>query len=177
MSNAAKRIEKDGIVTDSRELQCKASTVILVKNIADYLERHYPGWLWAVRPNEHGGVVTIYSLRLSGKWGYLLHLKTVQQDPRMDCVIRAGGEVLERFKMRRGPYDYQRWQAAQRTINGMVAFDISDKSNAVQRSQRDRTLTDAVKNGSVRLHHRDTPTATGTHRQIWLEQVRKNSDV
>lgn len=82
-----------------------ASGMMLVKRTADELQRHYPGHLWAVNINEEGGVMTVMNLALSGKWGFLLKLKTVQEDPDLKSVMRAGGELLERYRLRRGRYE------------------------------------------------------------------------
>lgn len=159
--------DPEGIVFTPQQLQVRVSTLVLVKNIADTLERHYPGWLWAVQPDERGGVINIFSLRLSGQWGYRLHTGKIQDDARCRKAIEAGGEILERFRQRRGAYDYQRWQAAPRYMGG-VAMDISDKDRKIQRRHRDDEFTRAVRKGAIQVSHRDTRTATGTHRELFI---------
>jgi hypothetical protein len=163
--------DPDGIVTSPDQLRVKVSTLLLVKGIADRLERHYPGWLWAVRPDERGGVITIFSLRLSGQYGYLLHTAKIQNDPHHAAAIRAGGEILERFRQRRGAYDYQRWQAAPRYMGG-VAMDISDKDRKIQRRYRDDEFTRAVRKGDIEIRHHDVRTETGTHRQLFIRPAK-----
>lgn len=71
---------------------------VMAKNIADALHKHYPGHLWAVRIEET--VVHVFNLALSGRWGFLLHKNRI--DPEMKTVMRAGGEILERYRLRRG---------------------------------------------------------------------------
>lgn len=158
--------DPEGIVTTPDQLQARASTVILVKEMADTLERHYPGWLWAIRPDERGGVVNVFSLRLSGLWGYRLHTKNAQEDPRKWALL-AGGEILERFRQRRAPYEHSRWAAAPRHL-GMVDMDITDMAAKVQRRHRDDAFTRAVRKGQIQLHVKDERTATGTHRQLFI---------
>ena len=75
--------------------------VVLAKNSADLLEQHYPGYLWAVNVNSEGGVMDIKNYRVSYKYGYRLFLSEVYQDPTLKCVIRAGGEILERANLAR----------------------------------------------------------------------------
>lgn len=73
-------------------------------SIADKLNAHYPGHLWAVNVNSSptGGVVNIFDFAISSRYGYVLHLKTVLNDPTLKCVIKAGGEILERANFARG---------------------------------------------------------------------------
>ena len=75
--------------------------VVLAKNAADLLEKHYPGYLWAVNVNSEGGGMDIKTHRVSFKYGYRLFLSTVYQDPTLECVIEAGGEILERANLAR----------------------------------------------------------------------------
>ena len=76
----------------------------LSKQIADKLNKHYPGHLWAVNVNsgESQGIANIFNFAISKRYGYVLHLTTLQQDPKMACVIKAGGEILERADFIRG---------------------------------------------------------------------------
>lgn len=75
---------------------------ILAKRAADMLNRHYPGHLWAVNVNsdEKGGVMVIKNFSVSYRYGYTLHLSKLDVD--LKKVMRAGGEILERARMRRG---------------------------------------------------------------------------
>lgn len=160
--------EPDGLISDPSQFVGRAPTVVLVKNIADTLERHFPGWLWAVQPDERGGVINIFSLRLSGQWGYRLKTKNIQNDPTFRFAIQAGGEILERFGQRRGPYDYQRWAAAKRKF-GLLDFDISDKAAKVRKRRNDDDFTDAIRRGEMKLRYVDRRTSTGTHRSIYVQ--------
>lgn len=160
--------DPDGIVTSPKDLKCSASTEILVKAIADKLEREFPGWLWAVSPDEYGGCITIRSLRLSGLWGYLLHVKNLQHDPQLKLARVAAGEILERFGQRRGPYDYSRWVAQPKKF-GLADFDISDKDARTRRRRNDDDFTDAVRRGELKIKVVDRETATGTHRKLYVQ--------
>jgi len=78
--------------------------MVLAKDISEKLEAHYPGHLWAIHVNSEQGVVVIKNYSISYIYGYLLHLKAVQQDPGRKLCIMGAGEVLERAKMRRGSW-------------------------------------------------------------------------
>ena len=73
----------------------------LAKNVAETLEKKYPGWFWAV--NVMDGVVTVKSLRISGNWGFVIHADKIDNDYKM--VVMAGGEILERFRQERGKFN------------------------------------------------------------------------
>ena len=79
-----------------------AGDVILAKDAADLLYKKYPGYLWAVHVNSKGGMLNIFCPNVSVRYGYTIRLKEVYADPTLKCVMRAGGEILERAKLRRG---------------------------------------------------------------------------
>lgn len=143
----------DDYVKRPEELEQRASTVLLVKHVGDELEKRYPGWLWALIPDETGGILDILSLRLSGEWGYRMRLADIQGDPKvaMPAVMRAGGEILERFGVPRGTYRYDDWATAPKDFAGMARADITDKSRAAQRHQRDAALSSALRLGQAKL--------------------------
>jgi hypothetical protein len=72
------------------------------KRIAEILQRHYPGHLWAVNVDARGGMATIQNLGLSGRWGFYIRLAEIVNDPFMSKVVHAGGELLERYRVSRG---------------------------------------------------------------------------
>ena len=74
---------------------------ILAKNVAEVLDKKYPGWLWAVHSMD--GVVTVKSMLLSGNWGFVLHANKIDNDYK--TVMRAGGEILERYNQKRGTFN------------------------------------------------------------------------
>lgn len=75
---------------------------ILAKNASELLNKHYPGYLWAVNVNseEKGGVMIIKNFSISYRYGYTLHIAKL--DAKLRKVIKAGGEILERASMARG---------------------------------------------------------------------------
>ncbi len=75
--------------------------MMLCGRVADKLNNHYPGHLWATHLNSDklGGILVIRNMAQSTRYGYVLHLSTIYADPDLKCVMRAGGEMLERAKM------------------------------------------------------------------------------
>ena len=76
----------------------------LSKKIADKLNEHYPGHLWAVNVNsdQNQGVCNIFNFAISKRYGYVLHVSTIERDTTLKCVVKAGGEILERASFMRG---------------------------------------------------------------------------
>lgn len=71
------------------------------KEIADTLMQHYPGHLWAVNVTQ--GLANVLNLKLSGKWGFRIKLPAIYSASELKRqVILAGGELLERYRQRRG---------------------------------------------------------------------------
>ncbi len=140
--------DPEGTVFAPGEIVAHASLVLLVKEAADRLEREYPGWLWAIQPDERGRIVNIFSMRLSGKWGYTLKIERLQNDPQLRHVIRAAGELLERFGFRAGPYESQRDQYRGTPLHlGQHRADVSDLPGSVRKSYRSQQIRQGIETG------------------------------
>lgn len=90
--------------------------------IADILLKHYQDHLWGVHVDMRGGVVQVTNMRLSGRWGFILHLDKVLLDPTNKIIINAGGELLERYRLSRGKFSESQYQQLNTdTIGDFVA--------------------------------------------------------
>lgn len=74
----------------------------LIAEVNNLLTTHYPGWCWYVQAPEGGNVVIVRNLDCDphGKMGMVIH----KDKYTSGGAIRAGGEFLERYRMRRGEY-------------------------------------------------------------------------
>lgn len=63
------------------------------------LEQHYPGWGWMVEVDAEQGIVKVHSMRIPGKWGFLLKMSKLDYEGK--ALMRAGGELLERYNLLR----------------------------------------------------------------------------
>ena len=97
------------------------SDYTVAKNVAEHLEKKYPGWLWAV--NTMDGVVTVKSMRLSGNWGFVLHEDKIDNDYR--AVTLAGGEILERYRQHRDKFNQDRYMDLSMDSKGQLDGDRS----------------------------------------------------
>ena len=84
--------------------------ITLAKDAADTLEKHYPGWAWHVHVSSEGGVVYLKSgiiaAALMRDYAWVYHLSDINWNYQVMAILifMAGGEMLERAGMRRGPY-------------------------------------------------------------------------
>ena len=95
---------------------------LMAKRIGDTLEKHYPGHLWAIRPQREQGIVTVFNLRLQEmdplkkQWGFTR--KIANLDPSPEGIdrqfMRDAGELLERFKISRGRYKQNEFEGVRR---------------------------------------------------------------
>lgn len=87
--------------------------------IANKLTACYPGHLWAVQIDQR--LARIKNLLLSRTMGFTVDLVTLT--PEMKEVMRAGGELLERFGQKRGWIDNDGLAVADRNITGDMKYD------------------------------------------------------
>lgn len=128
--------EAEGNLTHPDQLSTHhhSSTVILCKAIADKLTKQYPGWAWAVQPDERGQIINIYCMNLHTKYGYTIRMVDIMNDPSHREAYRAGGEILRRFNMP-NRFDAAALQAAPRDLDGNPIPDISDFASKRQRER------------------------------------------
>lgn len=88
------------LATDSPQLT--ANDMVMAKQMAEKLHQHYPGHLWAVQVQGVKGIADVRNLMLSGSWGFRLKLPDIYSGSDFDRqIVRAGGELLERYRIRR----------------------------------------------------------------------------
>lgn len=98
------------LIAPDKALQVKRENEVAM-NVAEYLQGVYPDHQWACNCDLNGGVVHIYNLNLSGKWGFLMKVKDVVEDGWKKKIMQAGGELLERYRMSRGRFKQAQYEA------------------------------------------------------------------
>lgn len=94
------------------------------------LHTTYPGYDWLATVNFEAGVMNLdliceKPIGLQGH-GYLLHLKSVMNPDGERKILNAGGEMLERFGLRRDRADAE-WRMQARE-NGLDMGNVIKKS-------------------------------------------------
>lgn len=97
----------------------------IAKDVADHLLKHYPGYLWFVNCSVKAGVVTILCGDFYSNYGYKILLKDIENDPSMKVVMRAGGEILDRYGLRRGAKTESSLRDL-KMVAGRAAFDYNE---------------------------------------------------
>jgi hypothetical protein len=84
-----------------------AEDVALCKAVGEELMMLYPQHRWAVQADHFAGVVNVRLLYSGGQslggFGYLLKIASLMSGPNdaRRAIVRAGGELLERFQLAR----------------------------------------------------------------------------
>lgn len=86
-----------------------AADIIICQQVNEILQKHYPGHLWAIGCNHDAGIIHIelpYQTRVQTRFpfGFLMHISSTKSYTEMEKkVMQFGGELLERYKLVRGP--------------------------------------------------------------------------
>jgi len=88
--------------------------VDMARAIGDKLTEHYPGHPWFVEVDSIGGLVHISIPVLMHNWRFNLKLRELASDPGLKLVVKAGGEILERWQVPRSRIDVAAFSAAMR---------------------------------------------------------------
>jgi len=81
----------------------------VARSVFALLQRHYGGHLWFVDCSvQRGGVAISIPILLGGNWVYFIKLADLTPGE----VVRAGGEILERYRLPRGRFELGSFLAA-----------------------------------------------------------------
>ncbi len=97
----------------------------LAKQISEVLDKHYPGYMWAVNVDIRNGMATIQALRLSGEWGCYVPLHQFINDPYLAKIKQYGGEILERYRVSRSAASEDQIQGLKRDRLGIIDVDAA----------------------------------------------------
>jgi hypothetical protein len=82
----------------------KAADLFLTAQIAETIQKHYPGHAWMIEVS-HAQRVAMLSIPLfMGRNKWVIHIDTLKSDPTQRAVMRAAGEILERYKIPRNAF-------------------------------------------------------------------------
>lgn len=109
---------------DGGSMQQDLVDIEIAKQMSAVLQQHYPGHSWGVNVNTAGGVATIMNLKLSGQWGFLLHLNAFSASEYNRRVIMAAGELLEHYNLSRGRFRASEIDALPVNSLGNAEFSI-----------------------------------------------------
>jgi len=109
---------------DADAIDLDANDYVMSKNMAEALHAKYPGHLWAVTCEGDKGIATVRDLYLSGNYGFILKLPEIYSASDFEKrVIMAGGEILERYRLKRGRFDQAQYANLPVNFSGNLTFD------------------------------------------------------
>lgn len=79
---------------------------LLGSRILEKLHQHYPGWTWVIDipAGQNAVMIRNHDCDPYGRMAYLLYKDSLYGDPMLHKVMRAGGDLLERYRMEREGY-------------------------------------------------------------------------
>jgi hypothetical protein len=81
--------------------------IALARKIGETLQYHYGGHPWYVEVEHIHGIAKVSIPSLMGWTSYfVIHLDRLASDPGMKIVVKAGGEILERYRIPRSGFDF-----------------------------------------------------------------------
>lgn len=98
----------DGVLTPNEE--------VLAKRVLATLHQHYPGHIWGV--DVDGAMVNVRNKRIVSQYGYRINTLLMADWALDKEVVKAGGELLERFRQRRGRRDEDSIREQPRDLRG-----------------------------------------------------------
>ena len=103
-----------------------AHDLAIARDMAEVLHAIYPDHAWAVTCECDKGIATVRNLALAGNWGFVLKLADLYSASSWKkMVVRAGGELLERFMLRRGAADSAAIASLDHDFSGKTLGDYS----------------------------------------------------
>lgn len=104
------RYERRGLLPEEEDKRAKWDLMV-AKAITRVLLAHYRGHFWVVESDSAQGIAWISIPVLLGQYKYVFHLS---EDITPDMIVRAGGEILERFNLPRSGLDVASFIAARK---------------------------------------------------------------
>ena len=135
----------EGAISDPRDFLEHSSLITVAKDGAAVLDKHFPGWLWAIQINAKGRVFHVFNHALHDQWGYLIRADEVEHGETRSVFLRAGGEILERFGLPRRGMDPQRLALLPRDLKGRCIPIINDLIHAAAKKEmKKRKIAEAL---------------------------------
>lgn len=117
-AEAQKRIE----LVDESSLIDRIAEFDKAKYVAERLHQTYPGYRWMV--NAGGGVVNVLLGDSLSQWGFTVNYVKNYSSSDFDRKIDMfAGELLERYRLKRGAADQNQIDAAHRDIAGRIILE------------------------------------------------------
>lgn len=99
--------------------------ILTARVMAEALHAAYPGHFWAVSCDGKTGFADVRNLALSGNYGFRIRLSGIYSASGFKRdVLKAGGEILERFRVDRGRLDDDQLSSVRQDFAGRPVADM-----------------------------------------------------
>jgi hypothetical protein len=115
---AFSRYEKPGLDDTPEVDRWAAFDLAGARDMWRVLESHYPGHPWETEIDSRGRMAYVSIPSITGRWKYRIHLSALKSDPGLRIVIKAGGEILERWGIPRAGFCGVAYKEAPRIHGG-----------------------------------------------------------
>ena len=140
----------EGEILNPGEFLEHSSLVVVAKDGATVLQKHFPGWPWAIQINSKGRMINVFNHALHDTWGYTIRANEVEHGETRSVFLRAGGEILERFGLPRRGFDAAAYMALPRDPTNRCIPYINDLEHAqARKAMKKRKIVEAIKAGRV----------------------------
>ena len=108
-------------VPGTDDANIEAANLELAKIVADCLQGAYMGYAWLVNVDLRNGIVNILCSDVSQQYGCTIPAhKLAHNGEAKKLILRAGGEILERARLRRGRMNESEVANAKRDLRGDI---------------------------------------------------------
>lgn len=145
--------EPEGDISNPEDFDTKAGLKNLAKDGMAVLQKHYPGWTWAIQINQFGRMMNIFCVELHDTWAYTIRISEIEHDPTRHAFLIAGGEILERFGFERKGIDYNKLALMRRDLRGRGIPELTDLEHAAAKKARKiKKVNEAISAGRIRIN-------------------------
>lgn len=113
-----KHFDLSNNVKSEIEIVQSAGLRVLIHNVMKKLAKCFPGYDWLVSADDVAGCIDIYLPEMGGNHAYTLHIAKL--DARLDKVMKAGGEILERHNLSRTKMSHDDMAILERDFKGVA---------------------------------------------------------
>lgn len=147
--------EPEGVIDNPNDFHkdYHGSSVLICKDIGDFLLKTYPGWAWVVQLNEFGHMIYITNQHLHPTMGARIRMEDVMFDVSRKIIKQQAGELLERFGMARhglSGENLSRLVNALRDVKGNCIPEISDLKDKKAATQAE--IAKKVARGEITIY-------------------------
>lgn len=96
------------------------------RQVSERLNASFPGYLWAVHCQWRQGILIVRNLSVSAKYGFVIKLLPIASASELEALaVKAGGEILERFRLSRRRFDGDEYDSMAMDFAGMAIGDTA----------------------------------------------------